>query len=98
MWRAPAARLPRMRPRQSRFGEILLGMRRAACADALPSLARNRGRVSEGAAALCLREGLYAKASCEKDSHLARRARRRAQAGDGGVRGLERLEGADRGT
>ena len=37
-----------MRPRQSRFGEVLLGMRRAACAGALPFLTRNRGRVSGG--------------------------------------------------
>jgi hypothetical protein len=43
MRRAAAARLSRMRPQQSSFGKILLGMRRSACAGALPSLACNRG-------------------------------------------------------
>jgi hypothetical protein len=98
MRRAAAARLPRMRPRQSRLGKILLGMRRATGAGCFPSLARNQGRVGERAAALCLRQGLHTKASCTKNSHLARDARRRTQAGDGAVRGLERLDGADRRT
>src|SRR5262249_56337075 len=87
-----------MRTRQSRFGKILLRMRLATSAVSFPSLARDQGTVSEWAAALCLREGLHTKASCAKNSHLTRDTRRRTQAGDGAVRGLERLDGADRRT
>ena len=95
MWRPAAARVPRMRPRQFRFGKILLGMRRATCAF-FRRLARDQGTAGEWAAALCLGQGLHAKASCAKNSHLARDARRRTQAGDGAVRGFERLDGAHR--
>src|SRR5262249_4912445 len=85
MWGAAAPRLPRLRPWQSRFRKILLGMRRAACAAAGAGGCRH-------ATALCFCEGVHAKTSRGKNSHLTRRARRRAQAGDGAVRGFEGLD------